>query len=97
MFSFIGVRATPHGFMDLMPNPLLRGLLFEGLQCGPQHPGLCRDVQLLPEPFDLLLFFFFDAAMAPIMNLLMSPLIDYIIDGRISVNHMKVKAEGIRV
>lgn len=58
MFSFIGVRATPHGFMDLMPNPLLRGLLFEGLQRGPQHPGLCRDVQLLPQPFDLLLFFF---------------------------------------
>jgi len=35
--------------------------------------------------------------MAPIMNLLMSLLIDCIIDASISVNYMKVKAERIRV
>jgi len=58
MFSFVGVRATMHGFLNLMPQPLLCSLLFEGLQRGSQHPGHCRDPQFLPQPFGLLLFFF---------------------------------------
>ena len=54
---FVGRRAAAHGFQDLAAQPFLFGLLFQGLQGGPDDPGLGGDPEFLAKLFNPLLFF----------------------------------------